>query len=85
MSSSRDLALLRQSAAALRARGESAAADEVDRAVRRIEVAPAHRADLDGVRSGVFRLRDTDEAPRPRPPRRVARTTDDHAGADDPS
>lgn len=70
MSSSRDLALLRQSAAALRARGETTAADEVDRAIRRLEGIPTHRADLDSVQRGVFQLRDTDEDPKPRPPKR---------------
>jgi len=70
MSTTRDLALLRQSAAALRARGETSAADEVDRAIRRLEGIPTHRADLDSVQRGVFQLRDTDEEPKPRPPRR---------------
>jgi hypothetical protein len=70
MPPSRDLALLRQSAAALRARGDTAAADEVDRAIRRIEAVPTHRADLDSVARGLFRLQDSDEPPKPRPPKR---------------
>lgn len=72
----KDAALLARSAAALRAEGKADEADQLDAAVSRLrhedQVAgrrtPA--ADLEGLRAGTFRVRDTDEHPVPKPPPR---------------
>lgn len=55
----RDTALLARTAAALRAQGRTSAADQLDAAVADRHAGPrSTAADLDGVRDGIFVLRD---------------------------